>query len=153
MRKIVLLICVVSLFFSCSDSNSVAEDNLKKGEQFLLENSKKDGVVSLPSGLQYTIVKLGKGKSPSINDKVICHYEGTLINGTIFDSSYAKHTPASFYVDEVILGWKEALLLMKEGARWKLFIPSNLAYGRKGSSGIGSNETLIFTIDLIQIIE
>lgn len=153
MRKIVLLISVVFIVLSCSKSSSIAEDNLKKGEQFLLENSKKDGVVVLPSGLQYKIIKSGKGKSPSINDKVVCHYEGIQIDGTVFDSSYAKHKTASFNVDEVILGWKEALLLMKKDSKWVLYIPSKLAYGSRGTNGIGSNETLIFTIELIEIIE
>lgn len=130
-----------------------AEDNLKKGQAFLEDNKKKEGVVVLPSGLQYKVVKEGTGKIPTAEDKVTTHYRGTLINGTEFDSSYSRGQPSSFPVKGVIKGWTEALQLMKEGSKWQLFVPASLAYGEQGVLGgkIGPNETLIFDIELISI--
>ncbi len=129
------------------------EKNLKEGKAFLEENAKKEGVVTLTSGLQYKVITLGTGQKPRATDKVTTHYRGTLIDGTEFDSSYKRKKPATFPVKGVIAGWTEALQLMKEGAKWQLFIPSNLAYGERGSRGkIGSNATLIFEIELISIV-
>ncbi len=131
---------------------ALAEKNKKEGEAFLSENKKKKGVVSLPSGLQYKVIKAGEGDTPKSTDKVTVHYRGTLIDGTEFDSSYSRGKPASFRVDGVITGWTEALQLMNAGSKWQLFIPSNLAYGERGTRGrIGPNAALIFDIELISI--
>ena len=132
----------------------VAKKNKTEGEAFLAENKKKEGVKALPSGLQYKVIKAGTGKKPKLNDTVTVHYRGTLIDGTEFDSSYKRGQPVTFQVNGVIPGWTEALQLMEQGAKWQLFIPSNLAYGEKGAGGvIGPNATLIFEIELISIQE
>ena len=132
----------------------VAKRNKAEGEAFLAENKKKEGVKTLPSGLQYKVIKAGTGKKPKSNDTVTVHYRGTLINGTEFDSSYKRGQPVSFPVSEVIPGWTEALQLMEEGAKWQLFIPSNIAYGERGAGGvIGPNATLIFEVELVSIQE
>ncbi len=126
--------------------------NKADGEAFLAENKKKKGVKALPSGLQYKVIKAGAGKKPKPDDTVTVNYRGTLINGTEFDSSYKRGQPATFPVTGVIPGWTEALQLMEEGAKWELFIPSNLAYGERGTGGvIGPNATLIFEIELVSI--
>ena len=132
----------------------VAKRNKAEGEAFLAENKKKEGVKTLPSGLQYKVIKAGTGKKPKSNDTVTVHYRGTLINGTEFDSSYKRGQPVSFPVSGVIPGWTEALQLMEEGAKWQLFIPSNIAYGERGAGGvIGPNATLIFEVELVSIQE
>jgi FKBP-type peptidyl-prolyl cis-trans isomerase len=129
-----------------------AEDNKKKGDAFLAENKKKEGVVTLPSGLQYKILKAGEGKKPTGADTVECQYRGTLIEGAEFDSSYRTGQPVSFKVTGVIPGWTEALKLMPVGSKWQLFIPSQLAYGERGASrDIGPNATLIFEVELLAI--
>jgi FKBP-type peptidyl-prolyl cis-trans isomerase FklB len=129
-----------------------AEENQKEGEAFLAENKNKEGVKTLPSGMQYQVLQEGSGKSPSASDQVTTHYHGTLIDGTVFDSSYDRNQPATFPVNGVIAGWTEALQLMKEGAKWRLFIPSNLAYGSQGAGDvIGPNATLIFDVELISV--
>jgi FKBP-type peptidyl-prolyl cis-trans isomerase FklB len=129
-----------------------AEKSKRIGEAFLAENKKKKDVVTLPSGLQYTIIKEGTGEIPKETDKVTTHYHGTLIDGTVFDSSVDRGQPASFPVNGVIKGWVEALQLMKTGSKWKLFIPSDLAYGERGAGAkIGPGSTLIFEIELISI--
>jgi len=129
-----------------------AEENKKEGEAFLAENKKKEGVTTLPSGLQYKIIKEGTGRTPSIDDTVVTNYKGSLIDGTEFDSSYKRGKLATFPVKGVIPGWTEALQLMKEGAKWQLFIPSSLAYGKRGAGAkIGPDKTLIFEIELISI--
>lgn len=126
--------------------------NTQDGRAFLEINRMKDGVVVLPSGLQYREVKAGTGRSPKPSDKVTTHYRGTLIDGTVFDSSYDRGEPATFPVNGVIAGWTEALQLMKEGSVWELFIPSNLAYGTRGAGGkIGPNATLVFTVELLTV--
>ncbi len=131
---------------------ALAEKNKKEGEAFLEANKKKPGVKVLPSGLQYKVITEGKGASPKDTDTVTVNYRGTLIDGTEFDSSYKRNEPATFPVKGVIKGWTEALLLMKEGSKWQLFIPSNLAYGERGAgSAIGPNATLIFEVELIKI--
>jgi UDP-GlcNAc:undecaprenyl-phosphate/decaprenyl-phosphate GlcNAc-1-phosphate transferase len=129
-----------------------AEENKKAGEAFLTENAKKEGVVTLPDGLQYKVLKAGTGKKPTDADTVECTYRGTLINGTEFDSSSKHGGTATFQVGKVIPGWKEALKLMPVGSNWQLFVPSNLAYGLRGSPpNIGPNETLIFEMELVEI--
>ena len=129
----------------------LSDKNKTDGETFLAENAKKEGVKSLPSGLQYKEITPGAGKSPKSTDTVTTHYKGTLIDGTEFDSSYQRG-PATFPVSGVIAGWTEALQLMKEGAKWQLFVPSDLAYGERGAGReIGPNVTLIFEVELISI--
>jgi FKBP-type peptidyl-prolyl cis-trans isomerase FklB len=129
-----------------------SESNKKQGEEFLAANAKKEGVKTLPSGLQYIVLKEGTGKKPEATDEVVVHYHGTLIDGTVFDSSVDRGEPASFPVNRVIPGWTEALQLMKEGAKWRIFIPSKLAYGRPGRPPkIGPNETLVFEVELLQV--
>jgi FKBP-type peptidyl-prolyl cis-trans isomerase FklB len=135
-------------------AKKLGEKNKKEGEAFLAENKKKEGVKTLPSGLQYKVIKEGTGKKPKITDTVTTHYRGTLIDGIEFDSSYRRGKPASFPANGVIPGWTEALQLMGEGAKWQLFIPPNLAYGERGAGrDIGPNATLIFEIELISIQE
>lgn len=130
------------------------EENKKKGEAFLAANKSKEGVVTLPSGLQYKIITQGTGKTPSASDTVETNYKGTLIDGTEFDSSYKRGQTATFPVNGVIAGWTEALQLMKEGGKWELYIPSSLAYGEKGAGQvIQPNSTLVFEIELISVKE
>lgn len=130
------------------------EANKKEGEAFLAANKSKEGVVELPSGLQYKILTAGTGPKPTAADSVVCNYRGTLINGTEFDSSYKRGQPATFPVSGVIKGWTEALQLMPVGSKWQLFIPSNLAYGPPGRGGlIGPDATLIFEVELMSIQE
>jgi FKBP-type peptidyl-prolyl cis-trans isomerase FklB len=128
--------------------------NKKEGDAFLAANKGKDGVVTLPSGLQYKIQKEGAGPKPTASDSVVCNYRGTLINGTEFDSSYKRGQPATFPVSGVIKGWTEALQLMPVGSKWQLFIPSDLAYGDRGAGAdIGPGATLIFEVELMSIEE
>ena len=128
------------------------QKNQQKGQAFLAANKAKQGIVTLPSGLQYQVVQAGTGATPKATDTVRTHYRGTLINGTEFDSSYKRGEPAEFPVNGVIKGWTEALQLMKVGAKWKLFIPAELAYGERGAGGaIGPHETLIFDIELLEV--
>ncbi len=130
----------------------IGEDNAKAGAAFLAENKAKPGVVTLENGLQYKIIKEGTGDTPKATDSVSVHYRGTLIDGKEFDSSYSRGEPTSFPVNRVIPGWTQVLQLMKEGAKWQAFIPSELAYGVQGAgSNIGPNATLIFDIELIKI--
>lgn len=122
------------------------------GEAFLAENGKKDGVVTLPSGLQYQVLKEGDGKKPSATDQVVCHYEGTLIDGTVFDSSYQRNQPATFGLNQVIAGWTEGVQLMQEGAKYRFFIPYKLAYGERGAGAqIPPFATLVFDVELIEV--
>ena len=122
------------------------------GEAFLAENGKKDGVVTLPSGLQYQVLKEGNGKKPSATDQVVCHYEGTLIDGTVFDSSYQRNQPATFGLNQVIAGWTEGVQLMQEGAKYRFFIPYNLAYGERGAGAqIPPFVALVFDVELIEV--
>lgn len=128
--------------------------NQKEGEAFLAANKSKEGVVALPSGLQYKILKQGTGPMPTLNDSVVCNYRGTLINRTEFDSSYKRGEPATFPVNGVIKGWTEALQLMPVGSKWQLFVPSALAYGDRGAGAdIGPGATLIFEVELLSIQE
>ena len=123
-----------------------------EGEAFLAENGKKEGIVTLPSGLQYQVLKEGDGKKPSATDQVVCHYEGTLIDGTVFDSSYQRNQPATFGLNQVIPGWTEGVQLMQEGAKYRFFIPYKLAYGERGAGAqIPPFATLVFDVELIEV--
>ena len=131
---------------------AMAEMNKKEGDAFLASNKSKEGVVTLPSGLQYKVLKAGDGPKPSASDSVVCNYRGTLLNGTEFDSSYKRGQPATFPVSGVIKGWTEALQLMPVGSKWELFIPSALAYGDRGAGrDIGPGATLVFEVELMSI--
>jgi len=126
--------------------------NLAKGEKFLEDNAKKEGVITTASGLQYLVITEGTGKSPKKTDTVLVHYAGTLINGTEFDSSYSRREPIEFPLNGVIAGWTEGVQLMKEGAKYRFFIPSKLAYGTRGAGpDIGPNEALIFDVELLKV--
>ena len=123
-----------------------------EGEAFLAENAKKEGVVSLPSGLQYQVLREGDGRKPAATDQVECHYEGTLINGKVFDSSYQRGQTATFGLNQVIAGWTEGLQLMQEGAKYRFFIPYHLAYGERGAGqSIPPFATLIFDVELVKV--
>ncbi len=129
----------------------LGEKNLAAGKAFLEENKKKEGIKTLPSGLQYKVLVEGSGKTPKATDQVTVNYKGTFIDGNEFDSSYKRGTPATLQVDKIIRGWMEALLLMKEGSKWQLFIPPELAYGDRGSGPIPPNTTLLFEVELISV--
>lgn len=130
-----------------------AEENKKIGAKFLAENANKPGVETLPSGLQYRVITQGNGPKPSANSKVSVHYRGTLINGTEFDSSYSRGAPSNFSLKGVIPGFSEALSRMPQGSKWQVFIPGEMAYGKRGVGGdIGPNETLIFEMELLEIL-
>jgi len=130
----------------------VANENKKQGEAFLAKNKNEKGVITLPSGVQYKVLKKGSGESPTAANSVVAHYEGRLINGTVFDSSIKRGKPATFPVTGVIKGWQEILQKMSVGAKWQVYIPSELAYGQRGTGpDIGPNATLIFDIELIEI--
>ncbi len=126
---------------------------IEAGKKFLAENAKKEGVKTTASGLQYKIIKAGKGASPKKTDKVTVHYEGTLTDGTVFDSSYKRGEPATFGVTQVIPGWTEALQMMKEGATWEIYLPQELAYGPRRAGQIPPYSTLIFKVELIKIVK
>lgn len=126
--------------------------NAAVGKAFLEKNKKEEGVIELPSGLQYKVLKEGNGKKPKATDKVRCHYEGMLLDGTVFDSSIKRGEPAVFGVNQVIQGWVEALQLMQEGSKWRLFIPSEMAYGARGAgNSIPPHATLIFDVELLAV--
>ena len=131
---------------------AMSEKNKQAGETFLAENLKREEVKQTESGLQYEVIREGTGPNPGINDMVVVHYRGTLVDGTEFDSSYKRKAPATFPVSGVIKGWQEGIQLMRAGAKWKLYVPSRLAYGDKGAGGpIGPNQTLIFEVELEEI--
>jgi FKBP-type peptidyl-prolyl cis-trans isomerase len=132
-------------------ANKEAEENLKKGNEFLEKNKKEKGVKVTPSGLQYKVIKMGKGPKPKLTDKVKVNYKGTLIDGTVFDSSYDRGQPAVFPVNGVIKGWQEAIPMMPVGSKWTLYIPANLAYGERAPKQIGPNQVLIFEVELLGI--
>lgn len=139
--------------FMNGNAGNDAEQNLQDGLAFLAENSGQEGVVQLESGLQYKVLTEGTGRKPGLKDKVKCHYHGTLIDGTVFDSSVQRGKPAEFPVSGVIGGWVEALQLMPVGSKYRLFIPPDLAYGPRGAGGtIGPNSTLIFDVELLEIV-
>ncbi|NLY25557.1 MAG: FKBP-type peptidyl-prolyl cis-trans isomerase [Bacteroidales bacterium] len=142
---------IIQQFFS-KKQDEMLQNNLEEGKAFLEENSKKENVVTLPSGLQYEILTEGSGEKPGAADQVKCHYHGTLLNGTVFDSSVQRGQPAVFGVNQVIKGWVEALQLMAVGSKWRLFVPSHLAYGEQGAgNSIEPNTTLIFDVELLGI--
>lgn len=131
----------------------LAAENLKSGQHFLQENAKKAGIVTRPTGLQYQVIQQGQGKTPKATSKVKVHYEGRLIDGTVFDSSIARNQTVEFQVSQVIPGWTEGLQLMKEGAKYRFFIPADLAYGEIGSGdAIEPNSTLIFDVELLKVL-
>ena len=149
---------IVQKFFQEQEAKqraAMAENGKKlkaEGEAYLAENAKKDGVITTASGLQYTVLKEGTGKSPKATDTVVCHYEGFLTNGTVFDSSIQRGEPAAFPLNGVIAGWTEGLQLMKEGGKTRFFIPYNLAYGEAGAAGaIPPYAALIFDVELIEV--
>lgn len=153
MTRFVLAALAFSVTLFCSAPGARAQAGRQNGEAFLEENAKKEGVKTLPSGLQYRVLKEGDGKHPKKTDEVVVHYKGSLIDGREFDSSHKRGEPAKFGVTQVIKGWTEALQLMKEGSKWLLYIPSQLAYGDKGTGKlIGPHETLIFEVDLIAVM-
>ncbi|MCW3806669.1 FKBP-type peptidyl-prolyl cis-trans isomerase [Plebeiibacterium marinum] len=142
---------IINTFFSELQAKQF-EANIEAGKKFLAENEKREGVVTLESGLQYEIMTEGNGDKPKATDSVKCHYHGTLIDGTVFDSSVQRGEPAVFPVNGVIAGWVEALQLMSVGSKWKLFIPSDLAYGAQGAGQqIGPHTTLVFEVELLEI--
>lgn len=134
-----------------SAGSSLAETNKKRGEEFLAANQKKEGVKTLPSGVQYVVLKEGTGKQPKVSDSVTLHYQGSTIDGKVFYSSVKMGEPARFYLVRVIPGWHEVLPLMKVGSKWRVFIPPKLAYGGQGNTDVGPNETLIYEIELLKI--
>lgn len=143
---------VITEFFRTQQAN-IGLKNQKEGQDFLEKNSTVDGVVTLANGLQYSVIMAGNGPIPKLSDKVKCHYHGTMIDGTVFDSSVQRGQPAVFPVSGVIKGWIEALQIMPTGSKWKLFIPPHLAYGEQGAGGsIGPEATLIFEVELLEII-
>ncbi len=137
-----------------AEAEKIGQVNAEAGKAFLTENGKRVEVKTTPSGLQYEVITEGNGQQPTADDRVEVHYTGTLIDGTVFDSSVERGVPATFGVTQVIPGWVEALQLMKEGSKWRLFIPSELAYGPQGAGGlIGPNSTLIFDVVLLKVIK
>ncbi len=143
---------IVNKYFEELEAKLNAQ-NIEKGKNFLIENAKRAGVITLASGLQYEVIAEGNGKKPLSTDSVKCHYEGTLIDGTLFDSSVKRGEPAVFGVNQVIKGWVEALQLMSEGSKWRLFIPSELAYGaQQAGEMIPPHSTLIFDVELIEVL-
>ncbi len=142
---------IVNKYFAEMEQHLNAE-NIERCKAFLEENAKKPGVQVTASGLQYIVLQEGTGKQPTENDRVRCHYEGTRIDGTVFDSSIQRGTPADFGVKQVIRGWQEALPMMKEGAKWKLFIPAELAYGEQQAGEIPPYSALVFEVELIKVL-
>lgn len=152
MREVMTAFQTEMMAKMAENSKKAGEKNKKDGEAFLAENKKKQGVVTLPSGLQYKILVDGKGRKPALKDTVTAHYRGTLLDGTEFDSSYKQGEPTTFAVSRMIKGWTEVLPLMRVGSKWQVYVPANLAYGdRAASQEIGPNSTLIFEIELIAV--
>lgn len=167
MQKIVLIPLVIALLAGCSsgtdsgsETGTTGEEEQKpaaltepvdEGEAWLAENARQQGVVVTDSGLQYRVIHSGEGASPGLTDKVVTHYQGTFIDGKVFDSSIKRGRPAEFPVNGVIKAWTEALLMMKEGDKWQLFVPPELGYGEKGAGTIPGNTVLIFEVELIEV--
>lgn len=156
MRSLTLFITVTLLSLLAPELHAVDQDsamaNLRKGKTFLRNNRDNPNITETSSGLQYEILKQGSGKTPSLRSVVVTHYEGTLLDGRVFDSSYRRKEPTTFRVDSVIEGWQEALQMMKEGDKWRIYVPSKLAYKARGSGRkIGPNQTLIFELELINV--
>ena len=145
---------VIFYFFTSMNNQKAAQENIRLGNEFLAQNKQKEGVVELASGLQYQVLTAGTGAKPSATDQVQCHYHGTMLDGQVFDSSVQRGEPAVFGVNQVIAGWVEALQLMQEGAKWRLFIPYQLAYGERGAGqSIPPFATLIFDVELLKVIK
>lgn len=139
--------------FMSDATQTAAKENLEEGLKFLAENRSEKGVVELPSGLQYKVLAEGDGELPGVDDEVKCHYHGTLVDGTVFDSSVERGQPAVFPVNGVIQGWVEALQLMPVGSKWRLYVPPELGYGEQGAgNAIGPNSTLVFDVELLEIV-
>jgi len=139
--------------FMAKANQEDSKDNLESGLEFLQKNRSNEGVTELPSGLQYQVIKEGEGDLPLLTDEVKCHYHGSLIDGTVFDSSVERGQPAVFPVNGVIQGWVEALQLMPVGSKWRLYVPPELGYGQQGAGGaIGPNSTLVFDVELLEIV-
>jgi FKBP-type peptidyl-prolyl cis-trans isomerase len=149
---IIISIIILGIIMFSMDNTKSANENQAEGIAFLTENAKKEGITTTPSGLQYEILTEGKGASPSATDKVTVHYQGTTLDGKEFDSSYKRGESITFPLNGVISGWTEGLQLMQEGAKYRLYIPSELAYGSNGAGAdIGPNSTLIFDVELIKV--
>lgn len=138
--------------YAFKKSNAAAESTLSDGQAFLAANQTKEGVVSLPSGLQYMIITAGDGLKPTLEDSVVCHYTGTFIDGKVFDSSVERGVPATFAVGGVIKGWQEIVPIMPVGSKWMVYVPSDLAYGSRDNQGMPANSTLVFEIELLEIL-
>jgi FKBP-type peptidyl-prolyl cis-trans isomerase FkpA len=152
MKQLIALLIAGTFLPLTAQAQSPAVDNLIKGKDFLKENAGKPGVKTTKSGLQYMVLEAGEGAKPKPTDRVTVHYRGTLLDGTVFDSSYDRGKPATFPLNRVIKGWTEGVQLMKTGSKFKFFIPHDLAYGARGSGPkIGPNETLIFEVELLEI--
>lgn len=152
--RLSLIAIAALLLAACGETTTaeLAQANAAKGAAFLAENGKRSGIHVLASGLQYEELRPGSGRQPELRDRVTVHYRGSFIDSREFDSSYARGKPAEFAVDSVITGWSAALRLMREGAKWRLYIPPELAYGRRGAGdAIGPNETLIFEVELLRV--
>lgn len=145
----------ITAFIACKDDDKTisSEDNKKAGEQFLAENAQRQGITVTQSGLQYEVLTEGTGKKPKASSRVKCHYQGKLIDGTTFDSSYSRHQPATFALYEVIPGWTEGLQYMTEGSRYRLYLPYNLAYGASGAGIIPPYSALIFEVELLEVLD
>lgn len=156
MKKLLFLITLfiggLSLVSCNNNDDDYGKDALEKGKAFLAENAKRDGVTVTESGLQYEVLKQGEGKSPKATDIVVCHYEGRLINGKVFDSSYERGKPSSFPLNQVIAGWTEGLQYMKEGSKYRFYIPYYLGYGAYGAGPIPPYSALIFDVELIEVL-
>lgn len=139
--------------YAFEKTQAKSQGNLDEGLAYLEANKTKEGVVTLPSGLQYKVVKEGDGAQPTLDDKVVCHYTGTFIDGKVFDSSVERGEPATFQVKGVIKGWQEAIPMMKVGSKWELYIPPSLAYGAKENPGMPANSTLVFEVELLDIVK
>ncbi len=152
-HRVIAILTIIFLgitMFSMANATS-PEENRVAGETFLAENAKKENIITTASGLQYQILKQGEGSSPTATDSVTVHYEGTTLDGTVFDSSYKRGSPATFPLNRVIAGWTEGVQLMNIGAKYRFYIPSHLAYGQRGAGAdIGPNSTLIFDVELIK---
>lgn len=152
MLKLALFPLVIMLLVGCSDAETGSvNEPLDEGKNWLAENAGKEGVVVTESGLQYQVLQSGSGVSPALNDNVVTHYVGSFIDGRVFDSSVERGRPAEFPVTGVIKGWTEALQMMKEGDKWKLFVPPELGYGEKRTGAIPGNTVLVFEVELIEV--
>ena len=151
-QKFISLIALIILCSCANEYGKLIANNQKKSEEFMKKNMDLEGVKSLKSGVQYKVLSVGNGKKPTLSDEVRIHYRGSLINGEVFDSSYAKLGPQKFKILETIEGWQSVLVEMKENSIWRVFIPPELGYGKKGFDRIGPNEVLIFDIELVEVL-